>query len=174
VNTIQSQEIMVPGSFQIIPFTRSISREEFSCGNSSLDTWLKIYAGQNEDKFLTRTFMAVEADSKYLAGYCTTVFGETGPAQNIDGLPISKYSRPAFLIAKLAVDLGYQGQGVGKLLLADALRRACNASEVAGLELVIVDAINSEAVSFYGRFGFTRLDPGSRRMFLKIASLWAD
>jgi ribosomal protein S18 acetylase RimI-like enzyme len=43
------------------------------------------------------------------------------------------------------------------MLLIDALRRAMQASEAAGLEVVLVDAIDSNAISFYARFGFTRL-----------------
>jgi len=162
---------MFSESTEIIPFSRDVSRDDFSCGNSTLDFWLKQYAGQNEDKFRTRTFMAVDQASQQLLGYYTTVFGDVEPGAELDGIAVSNYSKPAFLIAKLAVDQRAQSHGIGKLMLSDALNKAVEASDSAGLEIVLVEAIDINAVSFYGRFGFTRFDPQSNRMFMTMKLL---
>lgn len=158
-------------SVEVIPFSREVLREDFACGNLTLDWWLKQYAGQNEDKFRTRTFMAVDRTSQQLLGYYTTVFGNVEPGAELEGIAVSKYSKPAFLIAKLAVDQRAQSMGIGKLLLSHALNKALEASDAAGLEIVLVDAIDANAVSFYGRFGFTRFDPRSKRMFMTMKYL---
>jgi ribosomal protein S18 acetylase RimI-like enzyme len=64
-----------------------------------------------------------------------------------------------------------ENEGVGPMLLIDALRRAMQASEAAGLEIVLVDAIDSNAISFYARFGFTRHDLASNRMYISMIDL---
>lgn len=162
---------MLPQSIEVIPFSREVPRDDFACGNATLDFWLKQYAGQNEDRFRTRTFMAVNRTSEQLLGYYTTVFGDVEPGAQLEGISVSNYSKPAFLIAKLAVDQRVQSLGIGKLMLSDALTKAIEASDSAGLEIVIVDAIDANAVSFYGRFGFTRFDPQSTRMFMTMKYL---
>ncbi|CAB4635068.1 unannotated protein [freshwater metagenome] len=106
-----------------------------------------------------------------MLGFYTAVFTALEAGTQLQGLLTSKYQIPAYLIAKLAVDKRAQNQGVGKLLLGDALNRAALAAEAGGLEIVVVDAINNEATSFYGKFGFTRVDSQSNRMFLYLKFL---
>jgi len=139
-----------------------------------MDEWLGLYAGQNENKFRTRTFFAVDRYSLQLQGYFTTVFGEVKPGAELDGIAVSNYAKRAFLIARLAVDHNAQGQGIGKLMLGEALHKALGASESAGLEMVIVDAIDNDAIAFYGRFGFIRFDSESNRMFMTMKQLKAS
>ena len=52
---------------------------------------------------------------------------------------------PVVLIGKLAVDRSVQGQGLGALLLVDALRRSLQISEQVGIRAVGVDAIDDAA-----------------------------
>ena len=54
------------------------------------------------------------------------------------------------------------GVGLGGLLLTEALRKAVDAGEAAAARLVVVDAIDDDAVTFYQRHGFV-LAPGHRR-----------
>jgi GNAT superfamily N-acetyltransferase len=163
--------LVSPRSIQIIPFSRQVSRENFDCGNESLDSWLKRFAGQNESRFRSRTFFAIDEDSNQLLGYYTSVFTALDAGVLLAGMPVSNYKKPAYLVARLAVDLRFQGMGIGESLLSDALSKALKASEAAGLELVLVDAKDDSAITFYGRFGFTRLDAHSRRMFATIRLL---
>jgi GNAT superfamily N-acetyltransferase len=158
-------------SIEIVPFSRQVSRDDFWCGNEVLDNWLKQFAGQNEDRFRSRTFFAIDLESNQLLGYYTAVFTSLDGGVQLEGLPVSNYKRPAYLIARLAVDQRFQNLGVGKFLLSDALTKAIQASDVAGLEMVLVDAKDNSAITFYGRFGFTRLDAQSRRMYATIRLL---
>lgn len=163
--------LVAPKSIEIIPFSKQISRDDFCSGSEILDTWLKQFAGQNELKFRSRTFFAIDQDSNQLLGYYTSIFTALDAGVLLAGMPVSNYKKPAYLIARLAVDLRFQGMGIGASLLSDALSKALKASEVAGLELVLVDAKDDSAITFYGRFGFTRLDAHSRRMFATIRLL---
>jgi GNAT superfamily N-acetyltransferase len=148
-----------------------VPRDDFWCGNEVLDNWLKQFAGQNEDRFRSRTFFAIDRDKDLLVGYYTAVFTALEAGIQLEGLPVTNYKIPAYLIAKLAVDHRAQNAGIGKLLLGDALNKAARASGAGGLEVVVVDAINNEATSFYGKFGFTRVDALSNRMFLYVRFL---
>lgn len=85
-------------------------------------------------------------------------------------LPRAYYSLPVTLLGRLAVDERYKGQGLGKLLLIDSLKRAFEASGVIGSMTVVVDPIDTEAVSFYQRFGFIQL-PDSGKMFLPMKTI---
>ena len=76
---------------------------------------------------------------------------------------------PAVLLARLAVDLDFQGRGVGALLLGDALKRALSVAETAGIRLLLVHALNESARGFYERFGFepSPTDPMNLQLLIK-------
>ena len=52
------------------------------------------------------------------------------------------------------MDRREQREGLGELLLAEALRKAVTAGDAAAARLVVVDAIYDQAVRFYERHGF--------------------
>jgi len=66
------------------------------------------------------------------------------------GLPPSTHGG----VARLAVDGADQGAGLGTRLLAEALRMAVSAVEAAAARLVVVDALDEDAATFYRRHGF--------------------
>jgi predicted N-acetyltransferase YhbS len=160
---------------EIIPFDRHYDRSAFSCGKPSLDEWLQRYAGQSERRDTTRTFLAIEPDSERVVGYYATTAIEI----NLDavaaafGVGRRRYPMPGVLIARLAVDREMHGRGVGKRLLVDALQRIVEASAAVGFEVVVVDAIDSEASAFYGRFGFKSFADDALRLFMTTRALRA-
>ena len=77
---------------------------------------------------------------------------------------------PAILLAKLALDTGLHGQGLGAQLLVDALSRAVKAVDAAGGRLIVVDAIDEEAARFYEHHGFDRVPGESLRLVMKASS----
>jgi len=70
----------------------------------------------------------------------------------------------------LAIDNRFQGKGIGKLLLLDALRRSCEISESIGSFAVVVDPIDEDAERFYDKYGFIKL-PASGKMFLPMNTI---
>jgi GNAT superfamily N-acetyltransferase len=83
-------------------------------------------------------------------------------------LPLSYKDLPATLLGRLAVDNRYQGQGLGELLLIDALKRSYDTSITSiGSMAVIVDPIDDDAVKFYKKYGFILL-PDSGKMFIAM------
>ena len=72
---------------------------------------------------------------------------EEAPERLIKGL--AKHPVPIMLLARLAVDRRWHGQGVGKGLLKDAMQRTLQAAEIAGIRALAVHAKSEEARRFY-------------------------
>jgi GNAT superfamily N-acetyltransferase len=80
---------------------------------------------------------------------------------------------PAILLARLALDRSHQGQGLGAELLWDALSRAVSANRQAAARLIVVDAIDELAASFYEHFGFQPIPGNPSRLVQKLSSIEA-
>ena len=96
----------------------------FRCGNEPLDRWLLRYAGQNERRDAARTFVATTDRRVY--GYYTLLAGHLdhreATTETSSGLS-PHFPIPVAILARLAVDVSQQGQGIGAALLNDALVR---------------------------------------------------
>ena len=84
---------------------------------------------------------------------------------------LPKHPVPAALIGRLAVADVAQGQGVGNMLLADAIKRTLAVSDQIAIYAMVVDAITDDAEGFYKQFGFTRLGDDRPRLFLPLKSI---
>lgn len=76
---------------------------------------------------------------------------------------------PVLLLARLALDLSEQGNGLGADLLRDALIRSVAGARHYGARAVVVDAIDDQAVAFYEHHGFVPL--AGRRLYRRTADL---
>ena len=114
--------------------------------------------------------MWCDRDNRVLAYYSLAaheVLRENAPGKVSRGSP---ERIPALLLGRLALDESLHGKGLGGQLLADALARALAAADSAGARLVVVDAIDEAAATFYERYGFTRV-PGGARLSQKVSSI---
>lgn len=145
-------------------------RGGFDCGNSALNDWLKLRAGQFDRRDLSRTYIAVRRGERGVLGYYALtshrVSFEALPEEQSKGLP--RIDVPVILLGRLAVDVSIQGQGLGAFLLVDALRRAQHVSEQVGVRAVEVDAIDEPARRFYLKFGFVPLKDDRQHLFLPM------
>jgi GNAT superfamily N-acetyltransferase len=149
---------------------REHDRASFTSGQSSLDGWLKLRATQFDKLDLARTYVALNPGAPTVLGYYAIsnhqVAFEVLPDDETKGLP--RIEIPVVLLGRLAVDRSAQGQGLGELLLVDALRRAQHLADQIGIRAVEVDAINEAARAFYEKYGFVRLRDDSRHLFLPM------
>lgn len=81
------------------------------------------------------------------------------------------YPVPAALLGRLAVDRTHQGQGLGEILLLDAVRRVVRAGTAIAVYALVVDAKSETARGFYERYGFRAFPGAPRRLFLPLATL---
>jgi GNAT superfamily N-acetyltransferase len=75
------------------------------------------------------------------------------------------------LIARLAVSVATQGQGVGAGLLKDAMLRTFNAADIAGIRALAVHAKDDTARAFYKHFEFLPSPTDPLHLFLLIKNL---
>ncbi|MDJ0912352.1 MAG: GNAT family N-acetyltransferase [Desulfobacterales bacterium] len=158
----------------IAPLNPSHDRAGFQCGNEALDRYLKKQAKQDIKRRISRVFIATKSDNqKLVIGYYTlsTLSIELNQLPEKLARKLPKHPVPAALIGRLAVSNSAQGQGIGKMLLADAIKRTLAVSEQIAIYALVVDAIDDNAKGFYERFGFLRLSDDSPRLFLPLKSI---
>jgi GNAT superfamily N-acetyltransferase len=76
---------------------------------------------------------------------------------------------PVMILGRLAIDQSYQNKKLGSFLLRDALLRTLQASHIAGIKAIMVEAISSEAKIFYKKHGFRDSPIEERLLFITIA-----
>jgi GNAT superfamily N-acetyltransferase len=155
---------------------RSHHRADFQSGQPSLDGFLHTLVLQYDKRRIGRTYVAVEGHDKRVCGYYTLAAGGVS-FQNVRAPTTKKLPRhpvPVALLARLAVDRTVQGQGVGRLLLMDALYRCLVLSADIGIFAVEVQAIDETAKSFYEKYGFVPLLDDALHLYLPIATVAAE
>jgi predicted GNAT family N-acyltransferase len=78
---------------------------------------------------------------------------------------------PATLLGRLARSIEFRGQGMGGILLVDALKKALENSAHVASWAVVVDAIDEEAEEYYRRYGFLPFPNKPNRLFLPMNSI---
>lgn len=143
-------------------------RAGFACGEATLDRYFREHATQDMRRRVSNCFVAVRDDA--VVGFYT-IASASIPATDLPKEIAKRLPRypvlPAIRIGRLAVDQKSQGQGVGGVLLVDAMLRALRA-EISGFTL-LVDAKNERAAAFYRHHGFMRLQDASNTLFLPLA-----
>jgi len=150
------------------------NKKDFGCGNIMMDNYLQKQANQDIKKKLSACFVINDRGGNIVKGYYT-LSNNSIPLDMIQNifrkqLPKSYSSIPTTLLGRLAVDSKFQGQGIGKLLLIDALKRSYLISKSIGSFAVIVDPIDEQAENFYTKYGFIKL-PDSGNMFLAMKTI---
>jgi GNAT superfamily N-acetyltransferase len=157
----------------IEPLASHHDRAVFSCGVDALDRYMRQQAGQYARKHAAVAFVLVEEGSLAVLGFytlaATSVQLTDLPEATAKKLP--RYPLvPAILLGRLAVDRRQRGKRYGELLLMDALNRCLDTKDI-GWAVVIVDAKDEAAVTFYEHYHFIRFAPSSYRLFLLKAAL---
>ena len=142
--------------------------EDFDCGKPALTDWLLRHARQAQGSGSAKTFVA--CDGNRVAGYYSLTVGQIdtldAPARVRQGM--GQYPIPLVILARLAVDLDYQRQGLGCSLLQDAIRRTIAIAEHAGIRALVTHPIDAEAAAFYRRFGFESTPAHDRQLILLL------
>ena len=149
--------------------------ENFDCGDEPLNSYLKRYAWINQEKSsIGVSYVAVDENApQVVLGYFTlamaSVQREALPKKHVRGLP--PYDLPLILLARLAVDQRFTGQGLGHALIAQAFRISLSVADEVGCRGIITDAYG-ERIGWYGRYGFVPIEDvagtGPLRMLLDL------
>jgi len=126
----------------------------FDCGKPALNDWLLRHARQAQTSGSARTFVVTDGDR--VTGYFSLTVGQVdtldAPERIRKGM--GHYPIPVVILARLAVDRAYQGQGIGIGMLQDAIRRTLVIAEQAGIRAMLTHPLDEAAAQFYQRFGF--------------------
>ena len=148
--------------------------EGFDCGKPALNEWLLRNARQAQGSGSAKTFIV--ADDDRVAGYYSLTVGQidmlAAPERVRKGM--GQYPIPVVLLARLAVSILNQRQGIGYGMLQDAIRRTLLIAEQAGVRAMLTHPIDEKAAAFYTRFGFivSPLREQQLLLLLKDARRW--
>ena len=160
-------------SYLTQPLSKSHKKAEFTCGNELLDGYLHRQAGQDIKRKLSACFILSD-ESNNVKGYYTLSSSSIKRNELTDAiikiLPPSYENLPVTLLGRLARNENNKREGIGELLLIDALKRSYDTSKTVASMAVVVDPIDEAAVRFYAKYGFIYL-PKSGKMFITMKTI---
>ena len=141
--------------------------DSFDCGISSLNHWIHRQALKNEASGASQTFVVCfeEKVVGYYALATGSILRRQAPGKIKREMP---EPIPVMVLGRLAVDLRWQGSGLGSGLLRDAVLRSYTVSKHVGVRALLVHALSENAKEFYLRHGFMEspIDPMTLMMNL--------
>jgi GNAT superfamily N-acetyltransferase len=161
------------GDWRAEPIQKHHQREAFDCGSQELNDYLKKYARQNEEKDLSRTFVALQGSDLRVWGYYTLRSGSVSikdlPPEETKRFP--RYPVPVVHLGRLATDVQVRGQGLGAHLLVDALHRAHRSSHEIAAYAVEAIAETEQARNFYLKVGFKGFLDDPLHLYLSMKTI---
>jgi predicted GNAT family N-acyltransferase len=150
-------------------------RAAFSCGYKELDDYIRNQASQDLKRNLAAVFVMVRNDNaQRVIGYYTL----SSRHLQLDQLPeeiakkAGKYNTVrVVLLGRMAVDSSQQGQGIGELVLLEALKQSLLSTERVASFAVFVEAKDEKAAEFYRKYGFIELPEDKRTLFLPMKTI---
>lgn len=136
--------------------------ENFDCGTSVLNDWLKQKSLKAEKGRTARTYVVVASDGNVAGYYCISAGSvqrrivPKGVSRNTPN-PI-----PVIVLGRLAIDICHQGKGLGQALVRHAIKQSYVAADAVGARALLVHALNEAAKAFYlekCRFSSSPVDP---------------
>ena len=128
--------------------------DRFDCGQPALNTFLQRHALASQQANSAQTYVCCQAGE--VVGFYSLAVGGVDPAQAPSRVTkgLARHPVPVMILARLAVDRGHQGQGLGQALLKDALLRTAQAADIAGIRCLLVHAKNDLARQWYASWEF--------------------
>lgn len=158
-------------SYRIEPLADGHDLDTFTCGHPTLDTWLREHA-HRATRQGTRTYLLIEDRTTTVVGYYAIaphlIGRDTTPRRIGRGAP---QQIPAILLAKLALHERLHGQGLGDELLVHAMTTIVTAARAAGGRLIVVDAIDDNAASFYRAHNFEPAPNDPHRLIIRLSTV---
>lgn len=151
--------------------------DAFDCGVPELNTFLQRFAWVGQKAHGAQTYVTcLEGDAgSVVAGYYSLVVGcvarRDAPKRVTTGL--ARHPVPVMILARLAVDRGHQGRGLGRALLKDAVLRTLQAADIAGIRAMLVHAKGEAARQWYLSWGFEPSPTDPYHLFLLIKDMRA-
>lgn len=150
---------------------RRHDRDGFTCGEPTLDAYLRQQAAQHHRDGIGTTHVLVDdADPACILGYYTLAAAQLllTDLQEADRKRLPNYPVPAIRMGRLAVSASEQGKGHGDYLLAHAVARCLGLREQLGVRVLLVDALHGKAAAFYRAYGFRPTADQAHTLYLPL------
>lgn len=146
----------------------------FRCGTPEIDRWAKDKCAKHHRQNRTRVFCAHEEDGISTLGFYCLAFSSQSENNLADERFKSIYKgagAPLVYLQYIAVVRSCQRNGLGTLLLVDALRRSLSVAQNVAFYGVGLRAINQDAARLYQKLGFKAKDESEAHP-LMILDIW--
>ena len=145
------------------------SFKTFVSHSEAMNQWLRQWALHNEEEGYSRTYATFCLTTGKLAGYYTL----SNFAIMTRDLPASFQKKappaiPCMLLGRLAVDTNYEGQGLGRALVINAIRQTLKVSETSGIWGLVVHPLTPSLIRFYSNLNF-QLSPNPEQLLMYYA-----
>jgi GNAT superfamily N-acetyltransferase len=157
-------------AYSIEPLARGHQRGGFDCGEPALNEFLARFARQNDERGLGRTYVAVPRGERRVVGYYTLSAGSVQFAEVPEHLRLRfpRYPIPVAHLGRLATCRSVRGQGLGGILLIDALKRSLRVADELGVVAMEVWAKSESARTFYMKYGCMALEDDPLHLYLPL------
>lgn len=153
----------------------------FSCGNASLDEYIRLHQERDEHDHTAVTFVLVEKEAisnpKRILGYFTLssfALPRQQARRRDRDKHLGRYNPvPAVLLGRLAIDTRFQGQGLGSTIMLASLMKVLRIREDIGISVVVVHAIDEAAAAIYQHQGFTQFRDEPFHFYYPLATIAA-
>ncbi len=145
--------------------------EDFECGREELNRYLVRYAWTNQQAGAAQTYIGFSEN--IVVGYYTLAVGQVSRDEAPERLTkgLARHPVPIMLLARLAVDRRWHGEGIGKALLRDAMLRTLQAADIAGIRAFAVHAKDEDVVNFYKQFDFVPSPTDPMHLFVLLKDI---
>ncbi|MDV8065546.1 GNAT family N-acetyltransferase [Rhodococcus sp. IEGM 1366] len=143
--------------------------DEFCCEDPDMDKWFINSSRQQDSAGGCAVHVCVNADERVVGFFTLTsieIRGDSVSKGASSGMTIV----PSTLLGRLALDGDLRGQGIGAILMLEALHATCLSTKYVASRLAVLDAKNEKLVERYKELGFnpTKTDP--LRMWMRIST----
>jgi GNAT superfamily N-acetyltransferase len=125
--------------------------DRFECRSVEQTEWLRRHARASASTRTTRVLVVTPDDSDAVVAYyawcMASVSLAAAPPRMRKGA--GRYPQPVALLARLGVEVGHEGRGLGAGLLQDVIARTLALGEEIGCRGLLVHAETTEARDFY-------------------------
>jgi ribosomal protein S18 acetylase RimI-like enzyme len=160
-------------SIRISGLNKSVDLSGFNCGEQDIDSYIRKKCWKAHETNKNKVFYAhFETGVAILGLYTLSLSIESANKLVGDEKNLYKEQFPAVYLGQLAVLRGYQDQGLGTILLLNALQRAHFISRNVAFYGVALRSLNDRTTALYAKYGFTkREDVAHPLMILPVMSL---
>jgi GNAT superfamily N-acetyltransferase len=155
---------------RVLPIADKGCLDRFDCGNWDINGFAKKLHKWNE-RNRTKAFTAHEGQAVWGLGfYSLSVTVEDKRKLGTTEAQVYDFGAPLIYIDALGVRNAYQGQGLGRMLLIDALRRAHSVAKNVAIYGVALRSLNDRTTAFYEKHGFGKVD--DEKNPLMVVPIW--